>query len=193
MSYQFAVDANEPHLGGNIVEGDPLTHSPRTWDYLIERFALKSVMDLGSGTGHAAWHFHKRGIATVAIDGLVSNIINSAYPTVLHDLCEGPVVCKVDMVTCVEVAEHIDVTYVGNLINSLACGKYTVMSHASPGQGGHHHVNCQNDDYWINLMQGVGGVFLDIDTQRVRAIAGTEGAFHLSRSGLVFANRSITS
>ena len=40
-----AVDADAPHLGGNVIEGDPFTHSPLVWDYLIQRFALRSVLD----------------------------------------------------------------------------------------------------------------------------------------------------
>lgn len=51
---------DQPHLGGNALEGDPASFSPNTWDYLIDRFCVTSVLDLGSGLGHAAEYFHRR-------------------------------------------------------------------------------------------------------------------------------------
>jgi hypothetical protein len=189
MSYRFVTDESQPHLGGNIIEGDPLTHSPRVWDYMIERFALRSVMDLGSGLGHAAWYFNRKGIAAVAVDGLLANMNASVYPTVLHDLSYGPIRTNVDLVVCIETVEHIKEEHLDKLLLTLSWNsEVTIISHASPDQGGYHHVNLQNDEYWIAHMRRFGSVLLDIDTQRVRFIAKAEGAEHLARSGLVFSN-----
>jgi hypothetical protein len=44
---------SEPHLGGNVKEGDPYTFCPQVWSYVIERFGIDSVLDLGSGVGNA--------------------------------------------------------------------------------------------------------------------------------------------
>ncbi len=105
---QQAADAAEGHLGGNIVEGDPFTFAPKAWNYLIERFMPRSLLDLGSGMGHAAAFFQRRGLAVVAVDGLRSNVLNAIYPTVEIDLTRGPISCKVDMTHCQEVEEHIE-------------------------------------------------------------------------------------
>ena len=37
-----ASDADAPHVGGNIVEGDPFTYAPSVWNYLIHRFFVMS-------------------------------------------------------------------------------------------------------------------------------------------------------
>jgi len=188
VTYNFITDVKQAHLGGNINEGDPLTFSPCVWKYLIERFALKSVLDLGSGRGHAAWYFHKRGVPVIAVDGLTQNVHNAIYPTVLHDLSKGPFICNVDLVYCVETVEHIDPEHLEHLLSSLTCGDYIIISHAAPGQAGHHHVNCQDDTYWIENLKRVGAHYLEIDTVRIRGIAHKEGAAHLARSALVFTN-----
>lgn len=189
MSYEFLTDEAMPWLGGNIIQGDPLTFSPKVWDYLIDRFAIHSMLDVGSGLGYCATYFHRKGIAAIAIDGLVYNYTNAIYPTICHDLIDSPFLIKVDLVHCVEVVEHIDPIHVDNVIRTLTRGKFTVMSHAVPGQNGHHHVNCQEDDYWIKLMHTKGSSLLDIDTERIRNIARNESAHHLAKSGLVFSNR----
>jgi 2-polyprenyl-3-methyl-5-hydroxy-6-metoxy-1,4-benzoquinol methylase len=187
VSYRFASDGANPHLGGNIAEGDPLTFAPKAWNYLIDRFAAKSVLDLGSGNGYAADYFHHKGARVLAVDGLEENVRDSRYPTILIDLTKQSVICEVDLVHCQEVVEHIEEAYLGNLLASLACGRFLVMSHAFPGQAGYHHVNLQSTGYWIEKLASVGMRILPEDTKRVKALAEADGAYHLSRSGLVFA------
>ena len=43
---------------------------------MIDRFALRSVLDIGAGQGHAANYFHKLGMQVVAVEGLVRNNID---------------------------------------------------------------------------------------------------------------------
>jgi hypothetical protein len=100
------------------------------------------------------------------------------------------VCCSVDLVHCQEVAEHIEPAFVENLLASLAAGKYILMTHGLPGQIGHHHVNCQPPDYWIENLARYNCHLLAEDTSRVRKIAHSEGAHYLVQSGMIFANRS---
>ncbi len=183
------ISQEAPHLGGNIAEGDPFTFAPRVWDYLIKRFAVRSVLDLGSGMGFAADYFFRAGLQVVAVDGLHENCAHSVYPAIQMDLSKGPVYCKVDLVHCHEVVEHVDARYLENLLQSLACGKIIVMTHAEPGQGGHHHVNEQPLEYWIHHLQRHHCEVLLEDTQRVRRLAEEDGALYLAKSGLVLANQ----
>jgi len=187
MKYHFVEDPTASHFGGNIAEGDPLTFAPTAWNYIIDRFAIGSVLDLGSGLGHAARYFANKGVQTIAVDGLESNVARAVFPTVMVDLTKQPVRCNVDLVHCQEVVEHIAPEHVDNVIASLACGRFLVMSHAVPGQPGFHHVNCQTWDYWVDKMLRVGMHLLPIDTDRVRNFARQDGADHLARSALVFA------
>lgn len=190
MNYRYSISETTPHLGGNLKEGDFNTHCPKVWDYLIDRFAISSVLDLGSGLGYSSHYFHKKGCKTVAVDGLYENVSEALYPTIKHDLTHGPVTTKVDLVHCQEVAEHIDPEFVENLIDSLACGKFVLMTHALPGQLGHHHVNLQPPEYWLQLLEKVGLYLLPEDTARVRVIANEEGAIYVGQTGMVLANRN---
>jgi hypothetical protein len=95
----------------------------------------------------------------------------------------------VDLVHCQEVAEHIEEQYLENLMASMLCGKIILMTHAMPGQVGHHHVNLQPPEYWIQHFESRGGTLLAEDTRRVRALAEKDGAGYMKRSGMVFANR----
>lgn len=187
--YDFVSDVKTPHVGGNIWQGDPWTYAPTAWRYIVGRFCVRSVLDVGSGRGHAAHWFAKNGCAVVAIDASMENVTTALHPTVHCDLLNGPLTCPVDLAHCQEVAEHIPEIYVGNFISTLANGSVIVMTHGEPGQPGHHHVNCQPADYWKQHVEAAGYHYLPDDTDRVRHFAALDGAHHLSRSGLVFGRR----
>lgn len=187
--YALTPTYGNDHLGGNINEGDPYTYCPKVWDYVIDRFCITSLMDLGSGRGHCANHFFKKGIKTLAVDGLDYNVLYSFYPTVKQDITKGPVFTRVDMVHCQEMVEHISEEYLENLLQSLVCGSYILLTHALPGQDGHHHVNCQPKEYWVGHLHKKGYFLLEEDTERIRKLAELDGAIYMAQTGLFFAKR----
>src|SRR5271166_1318469 len=63
-------DQERPDLGGNYRYGDVSKFVPTLWRYLVDRFAVKSVLDVGCGEGHAVNFFHKLGVVAHGIDGL---------------------------------------------------------------------------------------------------------------------------
>lgn len=182
------ADMRSPHVGGNMRAGDPYTYTPRAWEYLIDRFAVSSALDLGSGGGYAGMFLHKRGVRVVCVDGLAENISKALYPTIQHDLTTGAVETYVDLVHCQEVVEHVEERYVENIIDTFLSGRIIVFTHALPGQGGYHHVNLQPPAYWINHMNAKGCVLLEADTARVRELAKLDGGVYLHATGLVFEN-----
>jgi hypothetical protein len=72
----------------------------------------------------------------------------------------------------------------------MTCGKIIVMTNALPGQGGHHHVNEQPTEYWINQLKPHQCEVIVEDTNRIRAIAKHDRAIYLAKTGLVFGNKS---
>ncbi len=193
MSYrgmEMAKIAEESHLGGNVWVGDAYTFCPAVWTYVVRRFCILSVLDLGSGMGHASRFFHGQGLMTVAVDGLSANVEKALFPTVQHDIAKAPFVTKVDLVHCQEVVEHIEPEFVDNLLRSLMVGRIIMMTHALPGQGGYHHVNLQPSDYWIAHMAHRGCQLLEEDTRRIREMAHAEGARYVAASGLLFVNEA---
>jgi SAM-dependent methyltransferase len=181
---KYVVDNSKPHLGGNLPGGDPSTFCPKSWSYIIEKYQIKSVTDIGSGLGHAANWFSQNGLNVIAIDGLEDNVRNSIYPAQMVDLTEKAFVESVDLVNCIEVVEHIEEKYLDNLLDTLCAGKYLLMTHAIPGQDGWHHVNCQWEDYWIDNLNKKGFILSKIDTEEIRNRA--HKAKHIKRSGLFF-------
>lgn len=186
-----AVSANEQerHLGGNNIEGDPYTFSPRVWDYVVNRFAIKSVLDLGSGMGYTAAYFNRRGLHVIAADGLAENVEHAVYPTVKIDLTEHFIKANVDLVHCQEVVEHVDAEHLEKVLTSLANGKFILMTNALPNQGGEGHVNEQPIEYWVEHLKRYNCHVLAEDTNRIRKIADEEGARYLAKTGTLYANR----
>ena len=177
------LDPDRPDLGGNIRHGDSHTHCPVLWQYLIDRFAIRSMLDVGCGEGHAVDWFNRHGVYAVGIDGLPLNIERAVHPIIRHDLKRCPFDMPVDLVWSCEVAEHIDEQYVDNYLNTLACGTIVAMTHAVPGQGGYHHVNEQPAEYWITEMKR-RGYELHPDTAYGRHVEPARTYF--GQTGLIF-------
>jgi SAM-dependent methyltransferase len=182
----LAIDPTDPSLGGNLIGGDPHTYHPALWDYLRDEFDVKSVLDLGCGEGHCVRYFNEAGVKAIGVDGLKQNIERAVAPIELHDLRHGPYTLPVDLVHCCEVVEHIDAIYLDNLLRTLANGAVIAMTHALPGQPGHHHVNCQSADYWIGKLEALGYEFLKRQTQAGKdRIAATGSWTYFIQSGLI--------
>jgi SAM-dependent methyltransferase len=173
-----------------VTVGDPFTYCPTVWDYVISRFCIGSVLDLGSGCGNASTYFHRKGLSVLAVDGLAENVEKSLYPAILIDVTKMPIRTRVDLVYCQEVVEHIEEKYLDNLLASLLNGKFVLMTHALPGQPGYHHVNEQPSEYWIKHLEQRGCDLLEEDTARIRKFAELDNAPYMARSGMIFSNNS---
>ncbi|PUE31007.1 hypothetical protein B9Z35_08195 [Limnohabitans sp. Jir61] len=122
---------------------------------------------------------------------MLDNCLNAIYPTVQIDLTKSKVVARVDLVHCQEVVEHIEAEFLDNLLSSLTCGRIIVMTNALPGQGGHHHVNEQPTEYWIENLKKYNCEVLVEDSNRIRKLAQQDGATYLAQTGLVLANKGL--
>ena len=183
---KYAIDENKPHLGGNFPNGDPATWCPSAWKFLIDKYQIKSAIDVGSGRGWEAKWFKEQGVETIAIEGLQENVDNAVHPTILIDLTEKYFENPVDFVNCIEVVEHIDEKYLNNLLTTICQGKYLLMTHAVPGQKGWHHVNCQPSEYWINHLSSRGYELLEDDSKTIQQLSAADGGKHIARNGMVF-------
>jgi len=193
--YKYVIDEQNPHLGGNIVDGDPCCVTPKLWDWLIKEFNVKSVLDVGCGEGQSLDYFVSRGCVGIGIEGLKENLNKSKNNIILQDLTAGPVIISnIDLVWCCELVEHIPEWFVPNLVKTLTNGRIIAMTHADIGQAGHHHVNCKPSSYWIKIMLDFGYDYLEDKTQLARGMADTlvcEFISHFRRSGLIFKSREL--
>jgi SAM-dependent methyltransferase len=176
------------HLGGYREGGDPNTWYPELWDWVYQELGVRSVLDVGCGEGQSARYFKNLGCDVLGIDGSREAVQNSVIPQceMLHDFTAGPFNLKrsFDLVWSCEFVEHVEEEFSQNFLAAFASSdKYVFMTHAVPGQGGHHHVNCQPSSYWVKRVGEIGFVLDYRLTRRARERAG-HGYFR--KSGLVF-------
>jgi SAM-dependent methyltransferase len=180
------VDADRPDLGGNCRRGDGKSITPKLWEYLVDRFAVRSMLDVGCGEGHALAAFRRLGVVAHGIDGSRANIEGARHPFAVHDLTRAPYVYPCDLVLCVEVVEHIPERHLPNVMATLANAPIVVMTHGLPSQAGHHHVNLQPAEYWVGRF-GELGYHLAPDNVWIKQMAGREvPGCYFGNSGLVF-------
>lgn len=169
---------NEGHLGGFSQYGDGGTYYPIMWKYLVDTYEIKSVLDIGCGRGYSAKFFESIGCQIRGIEGSNTGIHMSIIPNnvIQHDYNTGFSPIKIlsdiqqyDLGWCCEFVEHVESQYMLNYLEDFMKCKYIAMTFATPGQGGHHHVNENTQDYWINVLKLVGFEFLEQDTYKLRA------------------------
>lgn len=177
------------HLGGYLKGGDPDTLYPDMWDWLVDTWEVKSVIDIGCGDAPALKHFLGRGVRAVGVDGMPPT-----HPLVVqHDYEKGPYMPggDFDLAWSAEFVEHVDEQYVPNFMATFRAARFAMITHAEPGQPGWHHVNCKSADYWKGVFAGAGFEFDDSLTgmSRAAASANTRTFNHYRRSGLAFRRR----
>lgn len=140
---------------------------------LDKYFHPRSVVDVGCGTAEYLAEFQKKGIKIKGYEGSVSalkqakvelryiqkadlrNVINSNQ--------------RYDLALCLEVAEHIESRYSKNLLDTLTNLSDTVVfTAATPGQGGHFHINEKPREFWIKAWQERNYVYKEDAAQALK-------------------------
>jgi SAM-dependent methyltransferase len=176
----------EDHLGGH----NNITHVDRgALQWAIDQFGVQSMLDVGCGPGGMVELAESMGLNACGIDGdhTVDRYNNSKF--VIHDFTKGPAPINrsYDLCWSVEFVEHVYEQYVPNFAKNMAQCRWMIMSHARPGQTGHHHVNCQPSEYWIESMKDYGFKY-DPDLTKDMRKASTAQKKFVKKSGLVFIN-----
>tara|TARA_R110000737_G_C14438935_1_gene461022 strand:- start:7 stop:669 length:663 start_codon:yes stop_codon:yes gene_type:complete len=199
MAVHYDKREGKDHLGGCGSKGDGATYYPAMWDHMVEKYNIKSVIDVGCGYGFSSDYFKSLGLKVLGVEGSQGGYDDNFLPKemlVQHDYeRDGSYIPEeeFDLCWCCEFVEHVEESSMHNFFDTFKKAKYIAMTFASPGQGGHHHVNEQFGDYWINHIQALGYEVLDDDTQEMRAKARTDCAefspfyeSHFISRGLIF-------
>ncbi|MCP5070209.1 MAG: class I SAM-dependent methyltransferase [bacterium] len=206
MSQKNHPDTNvgEGHLGGYIrgrqsevptvyghEHGDPATWTPELWRWVFESLGVRSVLDVGCGEGHAAGFFRDLGCCVLGVDGSLQarrdSVIRELHIT--HDFARGGYfpAHDFDLVWSCEFVEHVEERHMANFLATFASSTgYLMMTFASPGQPGHHHVNCQPAEYWVQKLAAIG-FSLDEGLTEVSRAKVESGHYH--NCGLLFTRR----
>ena len=177
-------------VGGFVDGGDSWTYYPYLWDQLIEIYKPKHILDLGCGQGHASKYFMDKGIQVTGMDGSTKARDTKVIPDenfILHNLKERFAweIESCDFIWCCELLEHVDAKYISNILDifSRPTVRVIAMTHAFPGQGGYHHVNCQMPIYWKDKLNSIGFLYNEGLSLKSRKQAPDS---HWQRSGMLF-------
>jgi SAM-dependent methyltransferase len=175
----FGCSFNDGDLGGCNVYGDPLTENIKAWTHLKEKYNIKTAVDIGCGFGfHTATLRDVVGISEViGIEGskkvvecaCISEVVHNDYSVSSYDLPK-----IFDFAWSTEFLEHVDSRHIENIMKTLRSCKYVLITHGVPGQQGHHHVNCQPKEYWINIFKENGFEYNEEESIKCRTLAQTD-------------------
>lgn len=161
---------------------------------ILNLFPIKSVVDVGCGTGVWLSVFRKHGIEDIlGIDGEYVDPEQLEIPRenfLSHDLSKPlRIERQFDLVTSLEVAEHLPEECAEGFVNSLTqLGSVILFSAAIPFQGGTEHVNEQWPDYWSALFSEKGYVAIDCIRPKVWQSANVE--YWYIQNSIIFIKQS---
>ena len=194
---------NEGNVGGFLIQKDPATFMPNLWMRICQKYNISSVVDVGCGMGYALIEFKKHVKDIYGIDG--SEFVQQHSP-IKHfiekfDFSQEKMSLNTTFDLCwsCEFLEHVEEQYIPNYIDIFKKSKYIAITYADIGQDGYHHVNCQNEEYWISLFTKHGLEYNEEDTQEFRKYAYKDGLVynpvykdnHFYNRGLFFINKTI--
>lgn len=159
------------HLGG-AQDLDGNTWMPDVWGYLIVKYQVESVLDIGCGFGHAQKWFEQFLISTTGVEGHAETAARHVLGRVVqHDYTLGSAPlgdARFDLCWCAEFVEHVEERFIDNYVKDMARCAVVCLTHGEPRQDGYHHVNCQTDEFWIHALRQRGFTFNPRETATLR-------------------------
>ena len=175
------------HLGGHA----HITHVDQgALDFLIELTNAKSYLDIGCGPGGMVDLAISKGLTALGIDGDFTLVRNYPENFIIHDYTVGPTRLLdqiYDIGWSCEFLEHVEEVYMDNYMDTFKYCRYIAVTHAFPGQHGHHHVNLQNPNYWLNKFAQYGFI-QEVEATKTLRERSTMEQNYVRDSGLVFKN-----
>jgi len=172
------------HLGGQ---------NGRSWTddgslNIMWSLGCRKMLDVGCGFGGQVKLAESLGWESYGVDGDWT-VLPKESNFHLNDYTKGSptLTYEVDLIWCVEFLEHVEEKYMDNYMSTFqdSKAKYLIVTHAVPGQAGHHHVNCQEEDYWLDAFKRYGFEYDETLTKQIREESTMKKPF-VARTGLVF-------
>lgn len=144
-------------------------------EVMAERYSPSSVFDVGCAVGVYLKYFSERGIEVAGYEGAETAVDRALVDSIeQRDLRDAPRIEKTyDLVSCIEVAEHLHPIYADGLIETIVPGthdnSHIIFTAAPPGQYGTHHVNLQYPQYWIDKFAAHGWEHQELESTKLAA------------------------
>lgn len=160
--------------------------------FVLEFLSIRSVLDVGCGTGHFLRAFYEAGVTE--IEGVDGNYVPRDQLVIKPEIFQTVDLArefdlrrKYDLVVSLEVAEHLPADSADGFVNSLTRhGSVILFSAALPGQGGIGHINEQWPSYWAQRFEKCG--YKAYDIFRPRLWDNREVAWWYRQNLLLFAD-----
>lgn len=172
------------HLGGHY-NFTAMVES--TFDFIQQKYNIQSVLDIGCGPAGMVEYMRSKGVDAIGVDGDPS-LPKKEY-VIVHDYTLSPLELhrKFDLAYSTEFLEHVYEQYIPNFLPSFQKAKYVFCSAAPKGQGGHHHVNENSKEYWIEKFNSYGFTYLKDDSDE---ISKTHEYKLVKNNSMFFVNRN---
>ena len=160
----------EEHLGGH----GGLTHLDLgALEWATNKFNVESFLDIGCGPGGMVQLAKEKGLKVKGIDGDHSLERSCSADFIIHDYTKGSsgLEEQFDLCWSVEFVEHVYEDYLPNFATDFMLAKNLIITYAPPGWPGHHHVNCQPEEYWISALKDYGFEYSEKYTKELRSVS----------------------
>ena len=181
----------EKHLGGHNNKTH-LDEGALVW--MKNKFNAKSFLDIGCGTGGMVSLAEENGLDSHGIDGDYTVERYKQNNFTIHDFTVGPAPVSdvYDIGWSCEFVEHVYEQYMPNYMKAFQQCRVVAITYAPPNWPGHHHVNLQEERYWIDKMSDYGFIFdkeltLELRNKSTMNLDRKKKAFVRNR-GLLFIN-----
>jgi SAM-dependent methyltransferase len=181
------------HLGGHLYMDNTDTYLLK---YCKQTLGINSMVDVGCGLGRQVEVALELGLNSFGIDGDFSLKYEdmkewvSPVEILIHDFSEGAYhleeIC--DLALSVEFLEHIEEKYLDNIFSVFRRCRYIFVASAGIGQPGHHHVNCQNDEYWLGKFKEYD---FDLSEDITNHLRSNSSLTATRQRGLFFTNKGL--
>ena len=161
------------HLGGHV---NKTNLEIGMFEYLNKKYNIKSFLDIGCGPGGMVKLADENNLLARGLEGDgdvidksdINNLITKIDFT--KEKYENQLnISTFDLGYSSEFLEHVEEKYIDNYMSAFKLCKYVTITAAPPKWPGHHHVNCQNHEYWIRKFNNYGFYHYPYETIKCRA------------------------
>lgn len=162
--YRQGVDGfGEPmHLGGGLdYDTAASSISKPVFELVLQRWGVRSLVDLGCGRGWAASWFHLQGVKTQCVEGSDSALQGNLLPAtqlVNHDFTRGPWWPNdtVDLVWSTNFVQQVSRQYMQNYMVAMSRSAILLVSFSQ--HPGWHTVEVHDIEWWTLQFESHGFV-----------------------------------